>query len=203
MENLLYEYFLYFGRQTGIEEALIGETQFIFLLIVVFGIINCFLGFKVYRFFFSVVMFSVSTIIICLLLNGYAHWGVIVTTFSIVGVFIAFFAFNWLRLGAFVITGIIMGSVVFILGGEVWVSIVLGIVTGLLSLSYPVLLLIVTTALFGSQIIVDYLQRISWIVNNDYWTVTLYVTLLGMGIQYFMNRNQRLLIDQSLFFTKQ
>lgn len=196
MESLFNDLLQLFSSCTGITDVVQEYKQIIFYGMLACAFANCFLGFKLFRILFSVLMFMLTVISICFFYRNSENWGAVVTAFSIIGLVMAFISYNWKKMGAFVICSCLICGFVFSLGVGIWICLIIGLVYGIISLLMPVEAIIISTSLWGSRILTFY--GISYFKIDMLTILPLNIVLLILSviIQVLINRNQSIFTDE-------
>lgn len=186
MNGLLSEYFVWFAYQTGILGELRRFEPYGAGCLLILGVLCCFLGFKMYRVFFSVYLFSLIAAACCILLRSRMDWGAVVTCFAVLGTVISLLAYQWYRLGGCVISGLIGMGIGWLLFPSLW-ALAVGAVLGIVfTLQFPVIAICLLTALWGGGM-VSGLE----VAPGGGVTFVLFVAA-GFSLQMVMNRKQKL-----------
>lgn len=196
MESLFIEFLRLFSNYTRITDIVLEYKQIIIYGMLSCAFVNCFLGFKLFRLFFSVLMFLLTVVSIYFLFGDSEDWGAVVTAFSIIGLLMAFVSYSWKKLGAFVICSCLICGFVFSHGIEIGLCLIIGLAYGIISLRMPVEAIIASTSIWGSRILAFYGISYFKIDMITIVPVTMVLLILSVVVQFLTNRNQELFIDQ-------
>ena len=84
MANILSEWFVKFASETGILGEIRRYQEMGSYVLLLLGILGCFLGFWVYRAYVSVFLFFLIAYVSTICLSSRVDWGVVVTCFAVV-----------------------------------------------------------------------------------------------------------------------
>lgn len=186
MVDIVIKLFQDFAYETGIlGEIRQFEKQGMWCLLFL-SVIALVWGFKVYRAFFSVLVFMGLTVAICLILTNKTDWGTIVTTFTVLGTSIALLSYNWNYLGGISISVLITCGITFIFSGSIVVMVLVSILFVVLVVQFPVVTICLTTALWGSLM----LTELTMLPDGILFVSGL--TLIGFLFQMLVNKKQTL-----------
>ena len=193
MANILSEWFVKFASETGILGEIRRYQEMGSYVLLLLGILGCFLGFWVYRAYVSVFLFFLIAYVSTICLSSRVDWGVVVTCFAVVGTALAILAYGWHRLGGCILCaciGIWIGTLVC---PSVWAAILGGVLAVLWMLLFPVLALCSLTALWGGWLISDLLFQLVWKGKPSLHGLTAFICAgVGFGIQILLSRHQTL-----------
>lgn len=132
-------------------EGIFGGIGF---LILIFGIVNAFFGYKLFKIMLSIIGFLVGTAVglILFLRNGSADSNAMIVWIFIGGFIGATLADIFYDLGVFLAVGLVGASTVFIITQNISSSIALGVICGIVSVFLEKYVIIVTTALSGGAL---------------------------------------------------
>lgn len=182
MAELIRKGYSIFAYVTGISGDLRQYQEYGIWVLWGIGILSCFLGFKVYRFFFSVSIFAFVAIVSCLGLEGHADWGAIVTCFAVLGTIMAFLGYYWYRLGAVVICAMAGGAIFWLFVPSMF-FVVIGIALAVIGvLFFPVVSVCLFTSISGGLVLAE--LGIGW--------KAMILTVAGFLLQLRISRNQKL-----------
>lgn len=186
MVDLVIKLFQDFAYETGILGEIRGyEKQGMWCLLVL-SVMALVWGFKTYRVIFSALLFMGCTLAICHLLTDKTDWGTIVTTFAVLGTAIALIGYNWNYLGGVSISVLITCGVTFMLSESIVVMVLVGILFAVLVVQLPVVTICLTTALWGSLMLIE----LTMLPDEVLFISGL--TLFGFLFQMFVNKKQTL-----------
>lgn len=185
------------GQTSDFPENLWINSETIILITIIFGLLNCFLGFKLYRIFFSTQVFIATILIIIYLLRNVGDWGAVVTAFSILSPIFAFVAFHWKKLGAFIVSGFFLCCFLMTFNMQIEYVLIIGVVYAIISVQMPVETLVVGSALLGSRLVALSVSDIVNVTFGTTWILMVILFVMGGVIQFLTNRKQNLLIDEN------
>lgn len=186
MNELMNEYFMWFAYQTGILGEIRRFEPFGAGCLLVLGVINCFLGFKTYRMFFSVFLFSLIAAVCSICFRSRMDWGAVVTCFAVLGTVLAFLSYQWYRLGGCIIGGVIGMGIGWLLFPTVWSAAAGGALGMVFAFYFPVIAVCLLTALWGGGM----LSGLAVVPGGNY-AFPLFAAA-GFALQMVMNRSQTL-----------
>lgn len=194
--NALYLIMQKFGQGVGMESFFAHSFEFKLEAILVIAFLSCFFGFKIVRLWSAVISFFLTAIAICEMLGSTTHMGVIVITFTMIGLITAFIVYHWYKLSLFILSTILGYSIVAVLTPNIWVCFAAAILFGVLSIFFSPHIVIVTTAVWGGIILgFEGMSYMEMILPNIIFTMTEYkiagatgLTAIGLVVQYFMNK---------------
>lgn len=191
MRALIMELFLRFSLETGILDTVNENIEFLSGVLLLVAVLTCFFGFNIYRVEFSVLVFVAVTLVCCFIMGNRTDWGTVTTVFAVLGTAFAFFAFRWHRLGGFFVCGLIAAAVAWIMTQSIWVTIVAGVLAGILLLLFPVIMLCLMTSLCGTLIIYGFKSDITFLhgMGNQVFVI---IMAAGFALQMLINRKQKL-----------
>ncbi|MCC7571414.1 TMEM198/TM7SF3 family protein [Candidatus Micrarchaeota archaeon] len=209
MTNAFYRIILKFGQEVGMEgiftqtiELLHINIQSIGILsavIMVIALLSCFFGFKLFRLCSAVMAFFLTAIGICEMLRPTAHMGVIVTTFAIVGLVVAFLAYQWYKISVFFVCAILGFSLAALFTGNIWICVAAAILFGTISVPFAFIAVTLSTAVWGA-VTLGFLGLPYLGINLTVYKVlaTVGFAAAGLLMQYLMNRNMGLFPEKGL-----
>lgn len=174
--------FTKFAWETGILGSIKQYQDYWFIILILLGILTCFLGFKTYRAFFSLFTFMGIVIVCSHLMRNITDWGTIVTTFSVLGITLAFLSYNWKHLGAIVISILITLGFISMIYLNIVVTIILCVLVSIFTLNFPVISISILTSIFGGIMI-------SEVFGLQNFTM-MFLIVYGILIQIATNRDQ-------------
>ncbi len=191
MKELISNLFLRFAFETGILDTVNENIVFLGYTLAIIAILTCFFGFYVYRAEFSILVFIGITLLCCFLMKDKTDWGAITTTFAVIGTAMAFFTYRWHRSGSFIVMGLMAGTITWAyLGENLILSIVIGVLVGVILLGFPVITIAVTTALWGSLLMCEFRTYIT-AIELPAWIFVL-CFIIGVALQMWLTRHQKL-----------
>ena len=107
MGNIFYEVLRYFGQQMGISQIMEEGIAILAGAMLLLALLSCFFGYKFFRVWSAVMAFFLTAIGITALMSGVADRGVVVTTFAILGIMVGFLVYQWPKVSAFLLCGLI------------------------------------------------------------------------------------------------
>lgn len=189
MTNAFFAIIMKFGQEVNMESEFSNIVKIIFASILLVAFISCFFGFKIFRFISAIMAFFLTALLFIAWMSPKSNMGMIVTAFSLIGLVMAFLAFRWYRLSAFLMCALIGYSFAAMFISNVWISAAIAIVFGLVAVVYPVIMMISVTALWGGITLgFEGLQ----LIGVEYLWLKIVASVLfvagGLAVQYFMNR---------------
>lgn len=183
MEQLVKALFMDFAFETGILGSIKEFANYGSIFLVVLTWFSLFFGIKIYRTIFSILSFIGTTLIVCLIMESYATWGAIVTTFSVLGVVTAFIGYKMKIIGASILTSIILVLVISLIYSNIFVLWIIFIVSCFISFLYPSVFISFSSALWSSLMILD---------MNIIKSIILVVILgiVGFAFQLYIGKNK-------------
>ncbi|MDR0852687.1 MAG: hypothetical protein LBN36_09330 [Clostridiales Family XIII bacterium] len=145
--NLFYDILMRFGTDIG----LAPEMQRILpATLLVLSLLSCFGGYKIFRVWAAFLAFFLTAIFITEHLEGVTNIGTIAITFALVGIVVAFMAFHWIKVSAFVFIILLLFAVTEDFSiSKPWLRAILIILPAVLSLPVYGHALIIATSLWG------------------------------------------------------
>lgn len=204
LTELVYQGIQEFSKMTDCSE-LMFEKQLWYIVFAIVGVSLCFLGFHIYRGYMAFVMYLSVVVISCILWKSTSDWGDLVAGFSVVGCVIGYLGFRWKLLGATLLPGILATIMVYAGCQILIIAILAGVVVSFLSYGLPVLMIKITTALFGTYLCLDsvlQLQTDTHIAPALTVAVTMLVTSLGIAIQHMTTQKQSLFTESKRSWAK-
>lgn len=183
---------LWFFVETGSGEFFEAHAGALSLMILTTALAMCFFGVRIYRGAWSALVFLSVTLSLTLFLRGKADWGTIVTAFTVLGMILSVLAFHWKRLAAFILSGILAGSVVMSLSGSYLAGVLTGIGVFLVALLQPFKVLAASTALWGAMtaaVTGVHLLDFSWNASVATWMIAIALSALGFILQLLIFRS--------------
>lgn len=192
MINVFYEIIIKFGQEVGMENYFARFSLYQTEVILFVSILSCFFGFKLFRIANAIMAFFLTAIGICVMLKLVAHMGVIVTTFTIVGLMAAFVAYQWYNLSVFLISFLIGYSIIANFNVNIWICICGGIILGAISIPLSAIAVIATTSIWGAIYLgfvgLPYLGIDQFVIKI---VMIIIFSIAGIALQYFMNKNHK------------
>ena len=190
INNAFYEIIQRFGEAVGMKDSFAQSIEIMAGAILVIALLCCFVGFRFVRLCSAVMAFFLTAIAICEMLRPTAHMGVIATTFAVVGLLVAFLAYQWYKFSVFFFSALLGYSIAAVFTTNTWMCFGAAIVLGALSIPFHPIVLILSTAVWGGitlgfnglSYIGIHLQTYQILASVGFATV-------GMFVQYFMNKN--------------
>ena len=183
MEQLVKALFMDFAFETGILGSIKEFANYGSIFLVVLTWLSLFFGIKIYRTVFSILSFIATTLAVCLIMENYATWGAIVTTFSVIGVVTAFIGYKMKIIGASILSSVILVLAISLFYSNIMVLWIIFIVSCLVSFLYPAISISFTSALWSSLMILD-----MNIMNGAIFVVIL--GIVGFAFQLYIGKNK-------------
>ena len=183
MEQLVKALFMDFAFETGILGSIKEFANYGSIFLVVLTWLSLFFGIKIYRTVFSILSFIATTLAVCLIMENYATWGAIVTTFSVIGVVTAFIGYKMKIIGASILSSLILVLAISLVYSNILVLWIIFIVSCLVSFLYPAISISFTSALWSSLMILD-----MNIMNGAIFVVIL--GIVGFVFQLYIGNNK-------------
>ena len=183
MEQLVKALFMDFAFETGILGSIKEFANYGSIFLVVLTWLSLFFGIKIYRTVFSILSFIATTLAVCLIMENYATWGAIVTTFSVIGVVTAFIGYKMKIIGASILSSLILVLAISLVYSNILVLWIIFIVSCLVSFLYPAISISFTSALWSSLMILD-----MNIMNGAIFVVIL--GIVGFAFQLYIGKNK-------------
>lgn len=183
MIEFVNRFFLSFAWETGILGEIRQYYDFKIVILTLLGVLACFLGFKIYRSLFSIFTFMITAMGSICFMKNMTDWGAIVTTFSVIGIGLAFFAFRWTYLGAVIINSLIAMGFLSIISNSIIGMIILCVLISIVTVVFPVISTTILTSAFGGIILGE-------LFNLNKLTI-MFLVVGGIIIQKFTNQNQK------------
>ena len=155
MEQLVKALFMDFAFETGILGSIKEFANYGSIFLVVLTWLSLFFGIKIYRTVFSILSFIATTLAVCLIMENYATWGAIVTTFSVIGVVTAFIGYKMKIIGASILSSLILVLAIGLVYSNILVLWIIFIVSCFAAFLYPAIFISFTSALWSSLMILD------------------------------------------------
>lgn len=184
MIEFVNRFFLSFAWETGILGEIRQYYDFKIVILTLLGVLACFLGFKIYRSLFSIFTFMVTAMGSICFMKNITDWGTIVTTFSVIGIGLAFFAFRWTYLGAVIINSLIVMGFLSMISNSIIGIVISCVLIAIAIVLFPVISTIILTSAFGGTILGE-------IFNLNKLTI-MFLIVAGIIIQKLTNQNQKL-----------
>lgn len=188
MTEFLWQGIVLFGETTGILGWLEEIKAYGMWIGLLAGVACSFFGFWIYRAVFSALLFGVTAVASCILLNGRVDWGQIVTCFTVVGIFLAALGLYWQRLGGSVICALMLGAAVYRCG---WLWAVAAACIGMaFELTFPVIAISFCMSAGGAVLLAECLQGTQY---GEYAAaIGIIAGMAGFLVQMIGSRNQKL-----------
>lgn len=183
MEQLVKALFMDFAFETGILGSIKEFANYGSIFLVVLTWLSLFFGIKIYRTVFSILSFIATTLAVCLIMENYATWGAIVTTFSVIGVVTAFIGYKMKIIGASILSSLILVLAISLFYSNIMVLWIIFIVSCFVSFLYPAISISFTSALWSSLMILD-----MNIMNGAIFVVIL--GIVGFVFQLYIGNNK-------------
>ena len=183
MEQLVKALFMDFAFETGILGSIKEFANYGSIFLVVLTWLSLFFGIKIYRTVFSILSFIATTLAVCLIMENYATWGAIVTTFSVIGVVTAFIGYKMKIIGASILSSLILVLAISLVYSNILVLWIIFIVSCFAAFLYPAIFISFTSALWGSLMILD-----MNIMNGAIFVVIL--GIVGFVFQLYIGNNK-------------
>ena len=183
MEQLVKALFMDFAFETGILGSIKEFANYGSIFLVVLTWLSLFFGIKIYRTVFSILSFIATTLAVCLIMENYATWGAIVTTFSVIGVVTACIGYKMKIIGASILSSLILVLAISLVYSNILVLWIIFIVSCLVSFLYPAISISFTSALWSSLMILD-----MNIMNGAIFVVIL--GIVGFAFQLYIGKNK-------------
>ncbi|MCZ2222402.1 MAG: hypothetical protein LC122_02060 [Chitinophagales bacterium] len=183
MEQLVKALFMDFAFETGILGSIKEFANYGSIFLVVLTWLSLFFGIKIYRTVFSILSFIATTLAVCLIMENYATWGAIVTTFSVIGVVTAFIGYKMKIIGASILSSVILVLAISLFYSNIMVLWIIFIVSCFAAFLYPAISISFTSALWGSLMILD-----MNIMNGAIFVVIL--GIVGFAFQLYIGKNK-------------
>ena len=183
MEQLVKALFMDFAFETGILGSIKEFANYGSIFLVVLTWLSLFFGIKIYRTVFSILSFIATTLAVCLIMENYATWGAIVTTFSVIGVVTAFIGYKMKIIGASILSSVILVLAISLVYSNILVLWIIFIISCFVSFLYPSVSISFTSALWSSLMILD-----MNIMNGAIFVVIL--GIVGFVFQLYIGNNK-------------
>ena len=183
MEQLVKALFMDFAFETGILGSIKEFANYGSIFLVVLTWLSLFFGIKIYRTVFSILSFIATTLAVCLIMENYATWGAIVTTFSVIGVVTAFIGYKMKIIGASILSSLILVLAIGLVYSNILVLWIIFIVSCFAAFLYPAIFISFTSALWSSLMILD-----MNIMNGAIFVVIL--GIVGFAFQLYIGKNK-------------
>ena len=183
MEQLVKALFMDFAFETGILGSIKEFANYGSIFLVVLTWLSLFFGIKIYRTVFSILSFIATTLAVCLIMENYATWGAIVTTFSVIGVVTAFIGYKMKIIGASILSSLILVLAISLVYSNILVLWIIFIVSCFAAFLYPAIFISFTSALWSSLMILD-----MNIMNGAIFVVIL--GIVGFVFQLYIGNNK-------------
>ncbi|MGI5849887.1 MAG: hypothetical protein ACOX8Q_07465 [Christensenellales bacterium] len=201
MTNVFFNIITKFGKEVGIEDTITQAADILFGAVIILAIQSCFFGLKLFRIISGIMAFFLTAIGICALLQPTADMGVIVTTFSLIGLIVAFLAYHWYKLSVFIISALIGYSLTSLFTANILICLGTGIVLGAVSVVFSSTLVTLSTAVWGA-VTLGFEGLVLLGVNNIAFQViaSAILTAAGIMVQHMMS-NQPILFKRKKRYT--
>lgn len=177
-----------FGEVTGISGWLEETEAYGIWIGLALGALCCFWGFWIYRTVFAALLFGATATASCILLDGRAEWGQIVTCFTVIGVFLAALGLYWQRLGGCVICALMLGAAAYRYG---WLWMIAAACTGMaFELTFPVIAISFCMSAGGAVLMTEQLQGTQY--GKYAVVIGIIAGMAGFLVQMIGSRNQKL-----------
>ena len=168
--------------------------------ILIFAVLSCLFGYKLFRFISAAVAFLLTAIGISLLLGPTASRAVVVTAFIIIGILAAFLAYQWTEFGAFILCASIGFGFASLITDILWVQLLIALFPGAISIRFPVMSIILATAIWGGVTLgIDGSEAAGFGQIPFQIMMSIGLSLLGIEIQYATNKEP---VREELSFMK-
>lgn len=188
MVEVMTKFALQFMDKTGISDEVLLYAKYVPWILLALGVLLCLGGFRIYEICFSILLFMLFSYLLTVWLQEKASWGTIVSWFCTVGVFLAFLGLYWHRLGGCVICGLVGGTVAWILCHNIWISILSAIITVVSVWMFPVIIICLSTAVWGGWILFDVMNSVGW--NFYALPIAIGFGVIGFVVQLLWSRHQ-------------
>ena len=189
VDNAFFGIILKFGEEVGMRDIFARSIENSDAAILVIALLSCFFGFKLLRLCSAVMAFFITAIAITEMLRPTANMGVIVTTFAVVGLIAAFLVYQWYKFSIFLFSTMMGYSIAAVFTANIWICFGAAIVLGAVSLLFPPLVVILSTAVCGGITLgIGVLPYFG--VNLPAYKIlaSIGLTVAGLFTQYAMNK---------------
>lgn len=187
MSGLLRVYFELFVNKSGIAGELNHYLTYGKICAMLLGLTACMFGFRVYRLYFSAIIFMGATIAFCTFLS-HMPWAQVVAWIAVAGTIIAFLGFRWYRFAGFCICALVGALAGWLIVPSYLVAVLSGALTGVAELFFPVIMIVAVTSLWGAWIFAEGLN-VSPMLSVS---VSVIAVIIGFMVQMRMNKTQKL-----------
>ena len=190
MGNICYEVLRYFGQQMGISQIMEEGIAILAGAMLLLALLSCFFGYKFFRVWSAVMAFFLTAIGITALMSGVADRGVVVTTFAILGIMVGFLVYQWPKVSAFLLCGLIGYGLAMALTPLWWLRLVAALAAAVVTVPFSQHLVMISTAVWGALVLgTGGPGLLGWSLS-PFWQVAAAFLLACAGIlvQYGTNR---------------
>ncbi len=190
MYNALYSLIQKFFSEMDMSDSLARIVTILSGSILAVAALGLLFGYKLFRFISAVVAFLLTAVGISLLLGSTGDRAVVVTAFIVLGILLAFLAYQWTEFGAFILCASIGFGLAALLTELIWVQILAALVFGVISIRFPVTSIILSTSVWGGITLgTDGAQAVGIDLIRFRVLIILGLIVLGILVQYFTNRD--------------
>lgn len=187
MSRLLSTLFGYFVELADIQDKVTDIAYVSTGIIITIAILSCVLGFYSYRTFFSIIMFFFSAATIVYLLGDKELRGTIVTCIAVISTLLAFFSYQWSKVGGFVVCCFVGACIGWIICPSWIAATISAVIAGVIEGLFPVIAISGYSSLFGTWILADVCE----LTGNKKILMILFVSIAAFVWQMIISRKQK------------
>ena len=179
MSDFIADYINDFLVNTRLSLRIENYNEFLFLVVLILGVLLCFFGFKLYRIFLSIIIFMSITIEICISLKW--DFSGKAVCFVLLGCLASLIVFQFKKLDIYILSGIICATLTAVAMPSIIMIFIMWGIGFLIATIYPEYSLYVLTSIIGGLTIAS-------IYHSVY--LLIFLVILGVAFQYFIDRQE-------------
>lgn len=188
MVNTIKEIFTYFFTNLYIFDKLTVYSKYLPVIFITLGVLLAFLGLKIYKVLFSLIIFMTCALLFNFLLKGFVVWPSIVTAFVIVGSGLGFLGLKFNKLGVVVVSGLLAYLLFDGVFNTFIVSIIITLITLITAYYFPLITVIFITSLSGSVLIYESLNLNYLLLGVIFTSSIIFQAIISRGQKDFVKK---------------
>ncbi len=179
-----------FIEEVGMKAQFDAAAFSVSLALIIMAVMLCFYGVKLFKAFSSIIIFVLTGLFFLLVMKK-ADIGDIVALFTILGLLMAAVTYKWYTLSAFIIGMFIGFSFTAPFAESFWINFAVGVAFGVAANVFPVIAIIIMTAVWGSFYFTIAGAELFNINISEYLTALLFVffSMVGIMLQYLPSKD--------------
>lgn len=155
VSELIFQWVEIFEDKTEIIGKISWDMEDVTFCLLVLGILMVLVGAGIYCLISSLMVFSGTTVVTCMLLAGKLDWSNTVTAFTLIGCMLGLLAFKWKKFNAVVLSGLMAACIMWIAYPTIWIAACAGILAAIVATYCPTAMIIIYTAVTGTVLIAE------------------------------------------------